>query len=84
MVERIRFALGLFSDKSIKKKNNPAIKGLKDDRGTELLDVSIEKEVRALIENKQKKRVIKKNESERVARFPLQFWKIVANGLCFK
>lgn len=54
----IRFDLGLFSDRSIKKKNNPAIKGMEYDRDTELLDVFVEEEVEALIENKQKKRVI--------------------------
>lgn len=38
MVVTIRFALGLFPDRSIKKKNNPAIKGLKDYCDIELLD----------------------------------------------
>lgn len=53
MLETIRFVLGLSSDRGIKKKNNPVIKGLKDYSDTELQGVFIEEGVLALIENKQ-------------------------------
>lgn len=53
MAETIRFALGHFSERSIKEKNNSAIKSLQADRNTELLDVFIEKEVEDLMENRQ-------------------------------
>lgn len=56
MAKTIRFALGLFSTRNIKKKNKPAIKGLKDDRDIELLDDSVEEDVEDLIENKLKKK----------------------------
>lgn len=56
MLERIRFALGLFSDWSIKGKNKPAMKGLKDDHDTELLEVSVKGQMGLYLRTNWKKK----------------------------